>query len=206
MLIVLALAGRTVGHLGSNTGREVCADETAHANSMGSRLPNASMRMSLLHAWYGAGATAGPFISTSFVKHVSNAFRFYLIAAGLAIIVVLTLLVVYELRTVDQIIKTEEDEFEESIPLNPTNGDGEDGDDDDTAPPKMLEKKKKQGSGDKMREILRMPSVYAIVFYMFIYVGPSSTPPAQRFHADTRLDRSGGLDRWLARTSSNTLA
>lgn len=135
----------------------------AHANSMGSRLPNASMRMSLLHAWFGVGATISPFISTTFVKHVPKAYRYYLVAAGVAFVVAITLMGVFELRTTDQIIKTQDGSGEEeSIPLNPAG---------DEEPVKEIrEKKKKQGSGDKMREILRMPSVYAIILYMFIYV------------------------------------
>lgn len=128
---------------------------------MGSRLPNASTRMSLLHAWFGAGATVAPFISTLFVKHVPKAYRYYLVAAGVAIVVAITLIIVFELRTADQIVKMDREE-EESIPLNPS---GEAG-----LETVVAEKKKQQGSGDKMWEIFKMPSVHAIILYMFIYV------------------------------------
>lgn len=148
----------------------------AHANSMGSRLPNASMRMSLLHAWFGVGATISPFISTTFVKHVTKAYRYYLVAAAVALVVAVTLVGVFELRTTDQIVDSHDEgerEGEEAIPLV------EQGDEDgDEGPIKEIkERRKKQGSGDKMREILRMPSVYAIVIYMFIYVSQLSTVP-----------------------------
>jgi fucose permease len=126
---------------------------------MGSRLPNASTRMSLLHAWFGAGATISPFISTLFVKHVPKAYKYYLVAAGVAVVVTITLIVVFEFRTADQIVKMDSEE-EESIPLNPSGDEQE----------LVVEKKKQQGSGDKMWTILKMPSVYAIVLYMFIYV------------------------------------
>ena len=147
----------------------------AHANSMGSRLPNASMRMSLLHAWFGVGATISPFISTTFVKHVPKAYRYYLVAASVALVVAVTLVGVFELRTTDQIINSEEGQGqgEEHIPLV-EQGEGEDEDGEQVVKvSKVKEKRKKQGSGDKMREILRMPSVYAIVIYMFIYVSPT---------------------------------
>lgn len=127
---------------------------------MGSRLPNASTRMSLLHAWFGAGATISPFISTLFVKHVLKAYRYYLVAAAVALVVALTLIAVFEFRTADQIVKMEPEE-EESIPLNPSGEESE---------PVVAEKKKQQGSGDKMWTIFKMPSVYAIILYMFIYV------------------------------------
>lgn len=130
---------------------------------MGSRLPNASTRMSLLHAWFGAGATISPFISTLFVKHVPKAYKYYLVAAGVAVVVTITLIVVFEFRTADQIVKMDSEE-EESIPLNPSGDERE----------LVVEKKKQQGSGDKMWTILKMPSVYAIVLYMFIYVSSSA--------------------------------
>ena len=126
---------------------------------MGSRLPNASARMSLLHAWFGAGATIAPFISTSFVKHVPKAYKYYLVAAGVAVLVAVAQIVVFEFRTAEQIVPME-DESEEEIPLNPS---GEE-------VIKEVEGKKKQGSGDKMWSILKLPTVYAIVTYMFIYV------------------------------------
>jgi fucose permease len=125
---------------------------------MGSRLPNASARMSLLHAWFGAGATIAPFISTSFVKHVPKAYKYYLVAAGVAVLVAVAQIVVFEFRTAEQIVSMNDDS-EEEIPLNPSGG-----------VIKEVEGKKKQGSGDKMWSILKLPAVYAIVTYMFIYV------------------------------------
>jgi len=140
---------------------------------MGSRLPNASARMSLLHAWFGAGATIAPFISTSFVKHVPKAYKYYLVAAGVAVLVAVAQIVVFEFRTADQIVSME-DESEEEIPLNPS---GEEA-------IKEVEGKKKQGSGDKMWSILKLPAVYAIVTYMFIYV--SSPGSGKRYATDDR--------------------
>lgn len=127
--------------------------------------------MSLLHAWFGVGATISPFISTTFVKHVPKAYRYYLVAAAVALVVAITLVVVFELRTTDQIIKTHEGEGEgeEYIPLVEQREDDERLQDESTVKVKEKMRKKKQGSGDKMREILRMPSVYAIIIYMFIY-------------------------------------
>lgn len=116
--------------------------------------------MSLLHAWFGAGATISPFISTLFVKHVPQAYRYYLVAAAVAVVVALTLILVFEFRTADQIVKPDDEGGEEEIPLNPS---GEE-------VTIVVEKKKQQGSGDKMWTILKMPAVYAIVIYMFIYV------------------------------------
>jgi fucose permease len=134
---------------------------------MGSRLPNASTRMSLLHAWFGAGATISPFISTLFVKHVPQAYRYYLVAAAVAIVVTITLVLVFEFRTADQIVKMDDnDNGEEEIPLNPSGQEVE---------REVVEKKKQQGSGDKMWTILKMPAVYAIVTYMFIYVSRLQT-------------------------------
>jgi len=126
---------------------------------MGSRLPNASARMSLLHAWFGAGATIAPFISTSFVKHVPKAYKYYLVAAGVAVAVAVAQIIVFEFRTVEQIVDMSNDS-EEEIPLV-DQGEGE---------VVKEEGKKKQGSGDKMWSILKIPAVHAIVTYMFIYV------------------------------------
>jgi MFS family permease len=121
--------------------------------------------MSLLHAWFGAGATISPFISTLFVKHVPQAYRYYLVAAAVALIVAITLVLVFEGRTAEQIVKMDsEGDGEEEIPLNP-NPSGE-----QVVVVGEREKKERQGSGDKMWSILKMPAVYAIVTYMFIYV------------------------------------
>ena len=129
--------------------------------------------MSLLHAWFGAGATIAPFISTSFVKHVPKAYKYYLVAAGVAVLVAVAQIVVFEFRTAEQIVSME-DESEEEIPLNPS---GEEA-------IKEVEGKKKQGSGDKMWSILKLPAVYAIVTYMFIYV--SSPGSGKRYATDDR--------------------
>lgn len=117
--------------------------------------------MSLLHAWFGAGATIAPFISTSFVKHVPKAYKYYLVAAAVAVLVAVAQIVVFEFRTVEQIVSME-DYSEEEIPLVPEGERVEE-----------VVEKKKQGSGDKMWSILKLPAVYAIVTYMFIYVSRS---------------------------------
>lgn len=130
--------------------------------------------MSLLHAWFGAGATIAPFISTSFVKHVPKAYKYYLVAAGVAVLVAVAQIVVFEFRTAEQIVSMEDDS-EEEIPLNPS---GEE-------VIKEVEGKKKQGSGDKMWSILKLPAVYAIVTYMFIYVSPPKLNLVRR--TDDRL-------------------
>jgi fucose permease len=128
--------------------------------------------MSLLHAWFGAGATIAPFISTSFVKHVPKAYKYYLVAAGVAVLVAIAQIVVFEFRTVEQIVSMDDDS-EEEIPLV---GDGEgDGE---------VVKRGKQGSGDKMWSILKLPAVYAIVTYMFIYVSTHSQ--SRGYKADDR--------------------
>jgi hypothetical protein len=175
---------------------DVDADpEDALANAMTSRLPSASTKLSLLHAFFGLGATIAPFISTQFVKHVSKAYRYYTVAAAVAVFTALLLVLVFEGRTDDQVVGRRvtalssggglngEGDEEEAIPLqrgirsDPSEGreQHEHEREDSASEIKQKEEGYEQeggggGTGDKMKRILKLRSVWAVVVYSFIYV------------------------------------
>ena len=61
--------------------------------------------MFLMHAMYGFGATISPLISTQFVKHVQDKVYLYFWASlGLACLTIFVLLMVFQLRTEDQVV------------------------------------------------------------------------------------------------------
>jgi fucose permease len=68
-------------------------------------MPGASTLMFLMHAVYGLGATASPLVSTQFVKHVqARVYLYYAASLGLAAVTAILLLVVFQMRTDDQVV------------------------------------------------------------------------------------------------------
>ncbi|QRV90752.1 major facilitator superfamily transporter [Ceratobasidium sp. AG-Ba] len=79
--------------------------QDAQANGFVAALPNnASAKMGLLHAAYGAGAFVSPLIATQFAQIPRWSFH-YLTSLGFAIANAITLLVVFRLRTQDEILE-----------------------------------------------------------------------------------------------------
>lgn len=173
--------------------------QDAQVNTLASRLPrHASTIMFLLHAMYGLGATVAPLVSTQFVKSMDqHVYYYYCVSLGLAFFTMSCLIVVFGLRTEDQILgpRVEEPEPKESVTIVSESIPG------DTAIPMRtalaeaptratdamdvsaverdvgVEKapQDKHGanpsSNNKMKLLLRTPSVYMMCFFMLFYVG-----------------------------------
>lgn len=170
--------------------------QDAQVNTLASRLPkHASTIMFLLHAMYGLGATVAPLVSTQFVKSMDqHVYYYYAVSLGLAFFTMSALIVVFGLRTEDQILGPRPDEVESTDTATPatdatadpnhtaapvsTLADGSDrppshpGDAEAAVP---ATEKPASGanptSNNKMKLLLRTPSVYLMCFYMLLYVG-----------------------------------
>lgn len=82
--------------------------QDAQANGFVAALPNnASAKMGLLHAAYGAGAFIAPLVATQFAQMPRWSFH-YLTSLGLAITNAIMLLVVFKLRSQDEILEIPE--------------------------------------------------------------------------------------------------
>ncbi|OXG26170.1 hypothetical protein C367_02932 [Cryptococcus neoformans Ze90-1] len=143
--------------------------QDAQVNSLTSRLPNASTKMFLMHAWYGFGATISPFVSTAFVQHIpQRVYLYFAVSLGLAVMTVVFLVAVFRLRTDDQVVGKREEMDRKSAASSavPTAMDSEG---------QLTEKKPKQDSASKMKRIMKTPVVHYMAFYMVIYVGVEVT-------------------------------
>jgi fucose permease len=128
--------------------------QDAQVNSLIVRFPDPNVKMFLLHAFYGLGATISPLVSTEFVKKEPNrVYLYFAVSLGLAAFIIALLLVVFRLRTEDQIVGKREVVQSETT----------------------TETSEMEGSGDKMKRILRTPAVHAMAFYLMIYVGVEVT-------------------------------
>lgn len=117
-----------------------------------------------MHAWYGFGATISPFVSTAFVKHEpQRVYLYFAVSLGLAIMTAIALVVVFRLRTDDQIVgkrgETDQESTDSSEVPTAVNSEGQ-----------VSEKKPKHDSSSKMKRIMKTPVVHCMAFYMVIYV------------------------------------
>ncbi|WVW78707.1 hypothetical protein I302_100667 [Kwoniella bestiolae CBS 10118] len=136
--------------------------QDAQVNSLVTRLENSSTKMFLMHAMYGFGATVSPFVSTAFVQHVPNhVYYYFAVSLGLALATVFFLVVVFKGRTDSQIVGKRQMEIR-------VNNDG-------TTTESDPAHKENEGSGGKMKQILKTPVVHYMAFYMAIYVGVEVT-------------------------------
>lgn len=177
--------------------------QDAQVNTLASRLPrHASTIMFLLHAMYGLGATVAPLVSTQFVKSMDqHVYYYYCVSLGLAFFTMSCLIVVFGLRTEDQILgpRGEEPEPKESVtivsestptgdtipmrtalaeaPTQATDATDVSAVERDVVVSDVSEKtpQDKHGanptSNNKMKLLLRTPSVYMMCFFMLFYVG-----------------------------------
>lgn len=126
--------------------------------------------MFLLHAIYGLGATVSPLISTEFVKQLpERVYLYFTVSLGLAIFTAIALLVVFKLRTEDQVVGKRQ------AVIDQTRRESEGA---ETAEElRVREKREKEmgdgGSGSKMRRIMKTPAVHYMAFYILIYVSGS---------------------------------
>lgn len=133
--------------------------QDAQMNSLVARFPDPNVKMFLLHAAYGLGATVSPLVSTEFVKKLPDQVYYYFaVSLGLAVFIIALLFATFRMRTEDQIVgKREVVPAEALTETSPESG-------------ARLEEKDEENSGDKMKRIMRTPAVHAMAFYLAIYV------------------------------------
>lgn len=150
--------------------------QDAQVNSITTRLPNASTLMFLMHAVYGAGATVSPLVSTPFAEHVEKAYTYFAVSLALGVITFVVIIAAFRGRTEDQVVgkrapsasPTETSassmpEDKENMAMQPT-GAGLVGQE-------AVEVHKQEGSGDKMKRIIKTPATHYMAFFIMIYVG-----------------------------------
>lgn len=163
--------------------------QDAQVNSMLTRMPNANTLMFLMHAMYGLGATASPLVTTQFVKHVENTvYYYYAVSLGLAAVTCVLLLVVFQLRTDDQVVgrrtgapiadatgTADSSAVTATTELEMTPATTTDATVELAQPPSprtaKATKPPASGSGSKMKRIGRSGTIYIMAFYILIYVG-----------------------------------
>ncbi|CAK9783119.1 MFS general substrate transporter [Cutaneotrichosporon oleaginosum] len=173
--------------------------QDAQVNSIVSRMRNANTLMFLMHAMYGVGATASPLVSTQFVKRVQDrVYLYYAVSLGLALATTAALLLVFRLRTEDQVVgkraevpvpsahETEpvdgglqlELQRTHSARPNPESDAATAADaaaDANTAHSSESPELRYEDSSAKLKRILRKPSVWGLCFYILLYVGVEVT-------------------------------
>jgi MFS family permease len=162
----------------------------AQANSLVTRLPGANTKMFLMHAIYGFGATVSPLVATEFVKRERDrVYLYFLVSLGLAFVCVTTLIVVFQFRTDDQVVgrrdpsasedfvphgerSSSEGEKDMRLDSLPTTDERTGIIDSQAGEPVVSEKRQDEvgGSGNKMKRILKIPTVHFMAFYIAIYV------------------------------------
>ncbi|ORX34412.1 major facilitator superfamily domain-containing protein [Kockovaella imperatae] len=167
--------------------------QDAQCNSLVSRLDNANTKMFLLHAFYGLGATISPLVSTEFVKRFqSQVYLYFWVSLGMAALTVTSLVLVFRLRTEDQVVGRRKDplavgtetvaqsggtsaEIESDVELKarPTGDVSAHLPTPDSTSAK--ESKQRGGSSGKMKRIMTTPAVHYMAFYICIYVGVEVT-------------------------------
>ncbi|WVW78708.1 hypothetical protein I302_100668 [Kwoniella bestiolae CBS 10118] len=131
--------------------------QNAQVNSLVTRLKGSPTKMFLMHAMYGVGATVSPFVSTLFVQRLPNRVYYYFaVSLGLALMTALSLIAVFQARTEDQVVGRRQREIRVK----------------DGTPCKVdPSQKENEASGGKMKEILKMPVIHCMAFFMLIYGG-----------------------------------
>ncbi|WWC85360.1 uncharacterized protein L201_000223 [Kwoniella dendrophila CBS 6074] len=154
--------------------------QDAQVNSLTTRLENSSTKMFLMHAVCGFGATISPFVSTAFVQHVpSRVYLYFAVSEGLALATVLALVVVFRLRTDEQIVgrrqtETRIDKEGTSRQVDPNHEGGA------------------SASGGKLKQILTTPVVHYMALFLLLYVGIEVTIGG--WATSFLIDERGGND------------
>jgi fucose permease len=146
--------------------------------------------MFLMHAVYGLGATVSPFVSTAFVQHEpTHVYYYFAVSLALAILTATVLAVVFRGRTEDQVVgkRLPDGDGETSaevhggVPMTTTSTSV--GVESGVVTPVEKEarqqhqqrlpdeaREKLEGSGNKMKRIMRTPAIHFMAFYIMIYV------------------------------------
>ena len=161
--------------------------QDAQVNSMASRMPNNTVVMFMAHAIYGLGATVSPFVSTAFLQQAPEVFYyFFIVSLALGAVTFLTLIVVYQGRTEDQVVGKARwvggqqiglDEKTERVPVPmPDAGAGMLGQEEhlqadaEAAGPGESDEQEERSGGTKLRAIVTSPRAICMAFYIFAYV------------------------------------
>ncbi|CAE7149286.1 unnamed protein product [Rhizoctonia solani] len=126
--------------------------QDAQANGFVAELPNnASAKMGLLHAVYGAGAFIAPLVATQFAQLPRWSFH-YLTSLGVSVANALVLLVVFKLRRQHEIMGLPDPNIAHSHSETHT-----------------------PGSSNKYKEIFSSRAVQLMAFFIWVYVGVEVT-------------------------------
>lgn len=169
--------------------------QDAQVNSMASRMPNNTVVMFMAHAIYGLGATVSPFVSTAFLQQAPDVFYyFFIVSLGLAIVTLVTLIVVYQGRTEDQVVGKarwvggQQIGMEKEATSSPTvplpdagagmvaqqehlRADEEASVERNQHTPSSKEAKEERSGATKLRAIFTSPRALCMAFYIFAYMG-----------------------------------
>ncbi|ORX33800.1 major facilitator superfamily domain-containing protein [Kockovaella imperatae] len=141
--------------------------QDAQCNALCSRLPNASTKLSLLHACFGLGAFIAPFFATAFVQaYRQKVYLYFWMPFGVAAITVTLLVLVFQGRSVDDVVESESSEKamddEAAVPLVESGKDVL----------REEEEKKEVISGtDKLRRLFSDSAIMYILLFIIVYVG-----------------------------------
>ncbi|KAG8748893.1 hypothetical protein FRC12_013739 [Ceratobasidium sp. 428] len=124
--------------------------QDAQANGFVAALPNnASAKMGFLHAAYGAGAFVAPLVATQFAQLPRWSFH-YLTSLVLAIANAVVLLVVFKLRSQDEILGIPSTHTDPDLPANASDQ-------------------------NKYKQIFGSRAVQLMAFFIWVYVGTEVT-------------------------------
>lgn len=172
--------------------------QDAQVNSMASRMPNNTVVMFMAHAIYGLGATVSPFVSTAFLQQAPEVFYyFFIVSLALGTITVVTLILVFQGRTEDQVVGKARwvggqqigmDEKAERIPVPmPDAGAGMIGQNEHLAADQEVghsddvqTEDEERSGGTKLRAIVTSPRAICMAFYIFAYVS-HTIPPTKSY-------------------------
>ncbi|CAK9782537.1 unnamed protein product [Cutaneotrichosporon oleaginosum] len=164
--------------------------QDAQVNNIASRLPNAGTKMAFVQACFGLGGTLAPFLSTAFAANVVEAWYYYFVAMGVAIVAFVVMLVAFDMRTEEQLIQPEDWEAGERLEtaqdreraaaaqaqaaLSEKKKEQTEGAEAKSEPepePELEIAKKRATSGQKMKRIFATPAVWALMGFSFLYIG-----------------------------------
>ncbi|CAE6523018.1 unnamed protein product [Rhizoctonia solani] len=149
---VMCIAYAINGFVFCVTRNKGIALQDAQANGFVAELPNnASAKMGLLHAVYGAGAFIAPLIATQFAQLPKWSFH-YLTSLGVSVANAIVLLVVFKLRRQHEIMGQPDPNIAHSHTEGQT-----------------------PGSSNKYKEIFSSRVVQLMAFFIWVYVGVEVT-------------------------------
>jgi fucose permease len=156
--------------------------QDAQVNNITSRLPSAGTKMAFVQACFGLGGTLAPFLSTAFAANVREAWYYYFVAMGVALLALVIMLLAFDMRTEEQLIQPEDwkegerletaQDRERAAQAEREREMREKGGEVESEPePEPKAPKKPATSGQKMKRIFATPAVWALMGFSFLYIG-----------------------------------